>query len=230
MSKLLKLFKEKPLTLIVSLPENSAELAEAAERGGADAIKIHMNMKHAASGTVFGPFDQEKEAVKAILDKVKVPVGIVPGNEILPAKEDMAALKKMGIDFFDLFHSRIPNWMFNLKGFGKVAALNEEYSVERLMELKDLRMDCLEAAIIPKSDYGKDLTVSDLQNYITIAVTSPLPVIVPTQKFIRTSDVPLLWDAGVAALMIGAIVAGDSSTSIHEATKKFKAEIGKLDK
>lgn len=228
MSKLIKLLKEKSMTLIVSLPQNSSELAKAAQEGGADAIKIHMNIKHAASGIVFGDFEEEKMMIEDIMNKVKIPVGIVPGNEVLPQEKDMAALKKMGIDFFDLFYNRIPNWMFDLKGFGKIAALDEDYSIDKLIELKDMRMDSFEAAVVPHSEYGKDLTVSDLQNYITIAVSSPLPVIVPTQKFIRVSDVPLLWDAGISALMIGTIVAGDTPETIYEATKKYKSAIENL--
>lgn len=228
MSKLVSLFKKKQMTLIVSLPENSSELAVAAEEGGADAIKVHMNVKHAASGTVFGSFKEEKDFILDILNKVKVPVGLVPGKDDLPNKSEMEALKKMGVDFFDLFHDKIPGWMLKIKSMGKVAALDESYSVERLIELQDLKIDCLEAAIVQKSDYGKDLTVSDLQNYITIAVSSPLPVIVPTQKYIRVSDVPLLWDAGIKSLMIGTIVAGDTAKSIYDSTKKFKEAVNLL--
>jgi len=230
MSKFVKMLKKKPMTLIVSLPENSAALADAAERGGADAIKVHMNVKHAASGTVFGPFEQEKIFIEQIMDKVSVPVGIVPGNEELPTEREMSALKKMGIDFFDMFHENIPPWMFKLKGIGKIAAFGEDYSIDRLMELRDMDVDAFEAAIVERSEYGKDMTVSDLQNYITIAVSSSIPVIVPTQKFIRISDVPLLWDAGVSALMIGTIVTGDKPGSVYEATKNFRAEIDKLGK
>lgn len=228
MSKLLKLLDDNIMTLIVSLPQNSVELAKAAEEGGADVIKIHMNMTHAASGTTFGSFEQEKKIIKEIVNSVKVPVGIVPGYEVLPSQKDMDGLSKIGVDYFDLFQDKIQDWMFDIKDMGKIAALSEEYSIERLTVLRDLKMDCFEAAIVPKNHYGASLTVGDLQNYITICISSPLPVIVPTQKYIRVSDIPILWDAGVSAVMIGTIVTGDTPGSILSATKKYKAAMNDL--
>ena len=54
MKKLIDLLKTNKMTLIVSLPENSLELALAAVEGGADALKVHCGVKHKASGVEFG--------------------------------------------------------------------------------------------------------------------------------------------------------------------------------
>ena len=97
MNDLLRSIKKNKMTLIVSLPSNSKALAKAAAKGGADALKVHMNVKHEASGVVFGGYDDEKDAIGEVIDSVKIPVGIMPGNEELPSEKEMGALKKIGI-------------------------------------------------------------------------------------------------------------------------------------
>ena len=51
--RLLSLLRQRP-ALAVSLPLNDIALAKAAEEAGADALKIHINVHHDASGTHFG--------------------------------------------------------------------------------------------------------------------------------------------------------------------------------
>jgi hypothetical protein len=54
-----------------------------------------------------------------------------------------------------------------------------------------------------------------------------LPIIVPTQRAIRPEDVPLLLrNAGVNALMIGAIVTTAEPAALRAATERFAAAMG----
>lgn len=46
MIKLSEILNQNKMTLIVSLPQNRRDLAEAAVRGGADALKVHANVFH----------------------------------------------------------------------------------------------------------------------------------------------------------------------------------------
>ncbi|KPJ69387.1 hypothetical protein AMJ44_03890 [candidate division WOR-1 bacterium DG_54_3] len=228
MSKLLDAFEKNPLTLIVSLPENSADLARAALRGGADALKIHINIKHAAAGTEFGTFKEEKSIIEDILEASDIPVGIVPGEEKLPSKEEMKELIAMGIDFFDVKLKYLPQWMLDLKGIGKIAALDEKYLIDEILEFGKLGIDALEVAIIPKSQYGKELTAGDLQQYITLSGAAGVPIIIPTQKRIAVSEVPIIWDTGAKAIMIGAIVTGKTAGSIEKVTRDFRIAVDDL--
>ena len=52
MSKLIDLMAKNKLTLIVSLPENSAGLAKAAIEGGADALKVHKDIRAVSGATI----------------------------------------------------------------------------------------------------------------------------------------------------------------------------------
>jgi hypothetical protein len=54
-------------------------------------------------------------------------------------------------------------------------------------------------------------------------MSTTLPVIVPTQKSIRASEVPIIWDAGAKGIMIGECVTGKTATSIKAVTKEFRA-------
>jgi hypothetical protein len=95
--------------------------------------------------------------------------------------------------------------------------------------LNQSKFDAVEAAIVPHLGYGQGLTVGDLQYYISIAVASSLPVIIPTQRKIEVDEVPIIADTGVRALMIGAVVTGKTASSIKKATKEFKEAIDSLE-
>ncbi|MCX5749004.1 MAG: hypothetical protein NTZ10_01980 [Candidatus Saganbacteria bacterium] len=229
MNKLLKLFDKNKLTLIVSLPDNSPDLAKAAVAGGADALKVHINIKHQASGVTFGSLDQEGPNLEKILKAAKIPVGIVPGNEKKPSEKEMQEIIKMGFDFFDMNINQMPPFMLGLKGITKVAAIDGKDASERLVTIKEENCEAIEAAIIPHLGYGQNLTIGDLQYYISIAITSQLPVIVPTQRKIGSDEVPIIAETGVKSLMIGAIVTGKTAKMIEQATRDYRKAIDKLE-
>ena len=72
MNKLLQRLNNEPFTLMVSLPQNDPELARAAIRGGAQGLKIHINVHHHASGTHFGTWAEERNEIEAILEEAGV--------------------------------------------------------------------------------------------------------------------------------------------------------------
>ncbi len=228
MVKLLDNFEKKKLTLIVSLPDNDIEFAKAAIAGGADALKVHCNIQHKASGVSFGSFAQEKTRFEQILKIAKIPVGIVPGAQVKPTEADMKEAVKMGFDYFDMNVDDIPAFMLGIKNITKIAAVDGKQSMDKVVHLKASHIDGLEAAIVPHLGYGQNLTVGDLQYYISLAISSALPVIVPTQRRIEPDEIPILADTGVKSVMIGAIVTGKTAASIEEATRNFKEAIDQL--
>jgi hypothetical protein len=228
MGRLVELLDKNRLTLIVSLPENSPDLARAAIEGGADALKVHINIAHAAAGTQFGSFSEEKDALENILKASLIPVGIVPGEKVLATEGEMLELGKMGFDFFDIKIKNIPEYMLSMNMMSKIVAVQRDYPIDKLMTVKGLGVHAVEADMVKTSDYGKDLNVSDLQGYISTAISAGVPVIVPTQKSIKVSEVPIIEDTGAKALMIGAIVTGKTANSIRKATLAYRAAIDDL--
>ena len=79
-------FKERitnnKFSLVVSLPSNSLELAEAALEGGAMAVKVHCNVWHRASGHTFGSYAENREFLKKLIELCgDIPDGLVAGGE-----------------------------------------------------------------------------------------------------------------------------------------------------
>ena len=224
-SRLLDLMASRP-ALIVSLPRNDAELAKAAAAGGADALKVHINVHHDASGTHFGTLAEERGALQQILAAVSIPVGIVPGATTMASRDDLEALREMGVDFFDAFAHHMPAWMLSLEGMGRVAAIDGSYDPKDLPALEAAGAQAFEAAIIPHSEYGTPVTVGDIARYRQICAAASKPVIVPSQRKIEPTDLPsLMQKAGVRGVMIGAIVTGGDAGSIERATAAFRAAL-----
>lgn len=220
---------EKGPRLIVSLPRNSPELGRAAADAGADALKVHINVRHEASGTRFGSLEEERGALAEIL-AVGLPTGIVPGTaERLPSPGEMRELAEMGLDFFDLFARDMPAWMTSFEGMSRAAAVDPGFRAESLPELEALGIEVIEAAVVPPEGYGRPLCVADLVAYKGIRRGTRLPIIVPTERAIRPAEVPLLVEGvGLNAIMIGAVVTGREAHSLRAAAEGFAAALSAL--
>jgi L-alanine-DL-glutamate epimerase-like enolase superfamily enzyme len=222
--RLLAALRERP-GLIVSLPVNSPALARAAAEAGADALKVHINVRHEASGTAFGSLAEERDSLTRIL-AVGLPTGIVPGAAgALPSPADMHELEAMGVDFFDLYDHDMPLWLARWQGMTRAVAISQATPLEAAADLAALGFEMVEAAIIPCQGYGQPLSVADLAAYRRVRRATRLPIIVPTQRAIQPDDLPALLAIGMDAIMIGAIVTGQEPGSLGRATERFAAEI-----
>jgi hypothetical protein len=219
--RLLSLLVERP-RLIVSLPENSPALARAAAEGGADALKVHLHITHQASGTRFGSLAEERANLAEILS-LRLPTGVVPGaGDCLTTYEELCELARMGMDFFDLFLRDMPAWMLTFSGMTRAAAVDQSTDLDSLREWEAVGIEMIEAAIVPREGYGKALRVSDVVAYRRIRRATKLPIIVPTERAIAPEDVPLLvQQAGVNAIMIGAVVTGREPETLGAAAQRF---------
>lgn len=105
-----ELVNENKFTLVVSLPENNLELARAALEGGAQAIKVHANVWHRASGHTFGTYEENRLFLKDLIALCKdVPVGLVPGGEdAFITREERLEVEQMGLRFFSSYIHHLP--------------------------------------------------------------------------------------------------------------------------
>lgn len=219
--RLLCLLAKRP-ALIASLPTNSPDLARAAADGGADALKVHLHVRHEASGAQFGDLATERRNLEAIL-ATGLPTGVVPGaGDLLPTPKEMRDLAGMGLDFFDLYAHDMPAWMVGFQGLTRAIAIDQSWTPGDLDQFAALGFELLEAAVIPHEGYGRPLTAADLAVYRRIRQATAMPIIVPTQRVIRPEEVTLLTGAiGVNAIMIGVIVAGREPKEFRAATERF---------
>ena len=215
--------RDRPV-LVVSLPRNEVQFAEAAQAGGADAVKVHINVHHHASGTVFGSLREEQEALEAIV-QVGLPVGIVPGADTAMASpDDMQKLDQMGIDFFDAYVHQMPAAMLQIETqMSRMIALSHRqrraaFSLGPCAAWCDL----IEASIIEPDGYGQPLTVADLCDCAAICTAYPdIPVLVPTQRRIMPDELPILTNCGIRGIIIGAVVTGDEPATVEQTTRRF---------
>ncbi|MEF3304462.1 hypothetical protein [Paenibacillus sp. GYB003] len=230
MSKLVRIL-EKATALIVSLPGNSMELFQAAVEGGADAVKIHFNTEHRASGTRFGSIAEYGSLLADMCRSFPGPVGAVVGDDVRKVtREEMNRLAEAGADFISLYAHHAPGWLLGSGGIGKMIAVSGDYGEGVVSAFRSMPIDMLEASVIPAHEYGSPLCVKDLLHYRWLAERSGKPVIVPSQRAIEADELEALKLSGMSGIMIGAMATGTDARSIYEATRTFRRGLDELER
>ncbi|HET6947732.1 MAG TPA: hypothetical protein VFJ45_07970 [bacterium] len=216
----------RPL-LIVSLPRNDPALARAARDGGADVLKVHVNVRHLASGTLFGSLAEERPRLEQIL-AVGLPTGLVPGEVQMLTKDDIPDIRRLGFAFLDAFIDTIQPHLYEA-GIPVVPALPHSSEERYLARARDLPGDWVEAAVVPPEGYRKPVHDGDFTILRHVGEVTRKHLIVPTQRAVRPADVPRYFEIPqVTALMIGAIVTGTTPVPLARATAAFREEIDRL--
>lgn len=225
MNSLSTLLRQSQLTLLYSLPKNDPKLAEAALAGGADVLKVHINVAHRASGTRFGSLEEERENLEAILRLAENrPVGIVPKGEGIISAQDLIPLRSMGFSFVSAYAHHYSPEVLWFDGIEIMAAPDYTYDITELDPWKDWGVDVLEASVIEPTGYGAPLSLRDLSRYSRLARLG-IPVVVPTQRKVTVNDVPGLVKAGVKGLMLGAVVTGQEPAQVEKVITEFRKAI-----
>lgn len=225
-----KMLQENPFSLVASLSSNNLDLAKAALDGGADAVKVHINVLHAASGNLFGSFEDNREFLTKLLEMAgDRPVGaVLGGGDAYITEEEKRELEDMGLDFVSCYAEHFPAFMLKGDKITKMVALHDTYETV-LPAVKNSEIQVVEASIMHASQYGSPLTYFDLLQYRKICEAVTQPVLIPTQKKIKPEEVFALRDAGCKAVMIGAVVVGDTTAeSWYKATCAYRNAVDQL--
>lgn len=211
--------------LIVSLPRNDPALARAAIDGGADLLKVHVNVHHRASGTDFGALAEEMPHLQTILD-LGTPTGLVPGEEEMVSQEEVPLLARFA--FLDAYLTHLPLYLY-AAGVPIVPAIPHDYPPEGLPFLRRLPGEWAEAALVAPDGYGRPPTAGDLIALERAGALSGRRLIVPTQRRIHPDDLPRYFElSSVWAVMIGAIVTGVGAAGIEKTTAAFRQGLDRL--
>jgi len=222
---------QRPMVLIASMPVNDPQLVRACLEGGADVIKVHINLKHRASANQIGSLAEERSALQEILTLARdVPCGIVPAASPEDVKaEEMAELVEMGFDFLSLYLRDAPVSVLPPSNvMERMLALSSEDPLEMAASLDALDMQVLEASIMYKESYGQPLTYRDLAQYRHLRQQSSLPLVIPSQHAFAPAALADLADIGAEAVMIGTIVAGTTPQSWRDTFRAFRQEADRL--
>ncbi|MGF7057833.1 hypothetical protein [Brassicibacter mesophilus] len=227
----LKMLNNEKITLIVSLPKNNVELAKAAINGGADALKVHINVAHRASGNSFGSLDEEMKTLAEIIslcNENKLPIGIVAGgSDDIPMTEIEKAIEA-GFSFVSLYDKHMNPLVLHTDNIYKMVAITNEYDIDWVKAYDSLPIDVLECSIMDPETYGDPLTVREILKYQSIRNATKKPIVIPTQRKITPEQVSVLTKMGLNAIMIGAVVTGKEADILYEKTKEFRNAIDSL--
>lgn len=225
----LSVLNQKKPALIMSLPGNDPSLARIAVESGADVIKVHMNVRHRASGLHFGTFEEEKEKLAQIREIAgSIPCGIVAGSSVEDAERDFLSANRLGYEFVSLYASVAPLSVLSCPDMKKMIALAPGYTPNDVKLLSKIGADVLEASVMLPETYGQRLTAKELLEYAAITEASNLPVVVPTQRAIRPDEVGCLASIGISGIMIGAVVTGKTGETIQKSILEFRNAIDRL--
>lgn len=215
--------------MIISLPANDAALAQAALEEGADGLKVHVNVGHRASNTQFGPLSQYEPVFRQIRELCKGPLGIVPADRPEDVERDeMAKLASMDFDFYSIYAHHLPSILIQDERWDRTFAINDSYDLSLITDLQHFGFTALEASIVPGSEYGSPLTMADLLKYRSLARKAGIPVIVPSQRRLIADDLQPLLEAGVRAVLLGAVVTGRSEQQLRRTVSEFRNAIDRL--
>lgn len=219
MPKLINLLNKNKMTIIVNVPENTTELAEAAIDGGADALLLHIQKEE---------FTQQKKELASIVKNTDLPVGIAAGWEEHLGKKRMNEILALGFDFFNIGLEYLSPTVMAVDTTSKILSLNSRFTLDEVVELSKSKFEAMDAAIIPSSGMGKELIIGDLQNYISIVLSAGIPVIVPTQRSIRPSEVAIVADTGARGMILTPVVTGTSVKHVKQNTQEFRVAVDDL--
>lgn len=215
--------------MIISLPANDAALAQAALEEGADGLKVHVNVGHRASNTQFGPLSQYEPVFRQIRELCKGPLGIVPADRPEDVERDeMAKLASMDFDFYSIYAHHLPSILIQDERWDRTFAINDSYDLSLITDLQHFGFTALEASIVRGSEYGSPLTMADLLKYRSLARKAGIPVIVPSQRRLIADDLQPLLEAGVRAVLLGAVVTGRSEQQLRRTVSEFRNAIDRL--
>jgi len=211
--------------LIVSLPRNDPALARAAAASGADLLKVHVNVRHRASGTTFGSLEEEEDHLNDIF-RAGVPTGLVPGEEAMVSRDEIPKLRRFA--FLDAYIARLPLFLYDV-GVPVVPAIPHDYPATALGAIAALPGEWLEAALVPPQGYGTEPTADDLVALARLGAHTNRRLIVPSQRRLRPEDLPRYFGvAHVWAVMIGVVVTGRTPRSMGRATEAFRRAMDTL--
>lgn len=220
--------KQDGLSLVVSCPFNDYEFVKAAWENGADAVKIHLNVDHHASGNHFGGVAEQIDFINLILDESPVPVGVVLGGSPSSVREDFANVLKQRFDYLSVYLHDATSDVLAQNQITKMFACNNTYSIDEIKTFEALGTEILEVSIMASETYGEPLNARDLLKYKMVNEAVSIPTLLPTQKKVTVDDLQAIKDVGFNGIMVGAVVTGKELTSYIEAIKSFRSAINEL--
>ncbi len=212
MSSFVAEIKNKPFSLVVEIPSISSSFLQAAYDNGADFVRI--------KPLSFYDLQNAKDALK--ISK------LLMGLDLMNIKEKIKIKDVQKFSFLTFpFHARKNQKLENIR-LPVILRLSTLYSLDEIVSMKKNSLAVLEADIVPKPGWGREMINADLQNYISIALASKTPVLVPTQRNLLPSEMAILWDAGIKGVVLTSEFLGNDIEQFENKLQAFSSAIKEL--
>ncbi|MCP8615907.1 hypothetical protein [Salirhabdus salicampi] len=220
-----RLLQKEDLSIIISLPDNKEELAQAAIEAGADALKFHIYAHHHATGNKFKGPEHYEHLFKQVRQDFAGPIGVVIGDDIDQVRTvSTQVLKNYGFNYFSLYGKDVDSTILQQNDLAKTVAVDYQFNPHHVKAIESLGVDAVELSIVRKEDYGKSLDFLDIVTYQTYRDHTSLPLIVPSQKKLIPEDLITFREIGINAVMLGAVTIGNTADSIYETVLAFRKQ------
>jgi hypothetical protein len=146
----------------------------------------------------------------------------VAGGDIAPVRRDYRSCAGAGCECVSLYLHHTPLEVLAFDGLVKMIALDYTWSPSAAASLKGIGANVLEASVMHPDTYGEPLSGRELLAYRELCGASELPVVVPTQRAVLPEECVQLAEAGVAGIMIGAVVTGKNAKTLGPAVAAFR--------
>lgn len=214
MPKVVTLFSEKNFLFLVALLANRADLAAAAEEGGADALVVSAGASDFGANR-FGNFELEEEGIRTITSTVSVPVGLYLGDTLHVDSEEWERVIDANIDFLIMFAHQMPILVLSDERVSKFAAIGAGYVIEQVRSLsRDPNIDALVAALTPSQAVAQDMSVLDLGTLRLLVEISDKPILNLVQKMVEPRFLPILVRTGCRGVILNSLSLGSSVESV----------------
>jgi hypothetical protein len=189
--------------LIAILPHNTIEYAEAAERGGADAMVLGIDKTESTFPGLFGSFDLQEDSILGIISTSTIPVGISIGDSRPLTPESWERIVSKPFGFVNMYAHHMPPFVLADERIEKLVSIGAGYMVEQIRSLSEMpQVGALEAAIVSAQGLTHVFSVLDLSTLRMITKLSAKPVILRAQKRLDPGDFRSIADAGLRGLSV----------------------------
>jgi len=223
--KVVTLLSEKKFLFLAALLANRADLATAAEEGGADALVVSIGASDFGANR-FGNFEVEEEGIRAVTSTVNIPVGLYLGDNPHLDAEEWEKIVDANIDFLIMFAHQMPILVLSDERVAKLAAIGPGYVIEQVRALsKDPNIDALVAALTPSQAVAQDMTALDLGTLRLLVELSEKPVLNLLQKIVESRFLQFIVGTGCRGVILNPLTLGSSVESVKMVLKDYRSRV-----
>lgn len=225
-----KLREGRPL-IIVELPGNSMELAQAAVEGGADSVIAQLNNEHPVTHTYTGGLELEGAQLKEMVNSIAVPLGLHLGSQSRITKDEWFIINELGVDYVAASIISLPPYVLGMNSLNKIVYLPTGLPFEHYRSIgsfDSIVAVSFEAQSQVQPDPQFRLNALDLLNLDTVSRLSPVPVLFRASQDIEEEDVKFIVSRGCSGLIVDPAFTGPTPEHFKMVTEFYSKIVSSL--